>query len=92
MLTKSSPMTNKKRVALIVAGLLLVSGSLYWWTVRPYIASKSCHSMALDNSGYALDNSGYAKENVELWMRNDNAQRDYMFIYEVCLHKEGISP
>jgi len=85
MLTKSSPMTNKKRVALIVAGLLLVSGSLYWWTVRPYIASKSCHSMALDNSGYA-------KENVELWMRNDNAQRDYMFIYEVCLHKEGISP
>lgn len=85
MLTKSSPITNKKRVALIVAGLLLVSGSLYWWTVRPYIASKSCHSMALDNSGYT-------KENVELWMRNDNAQRNYMFVYEVCMHKEGLNP
>lgn len=84
MLTKSSPMVNKNTIALIIIGLLLVSGSLYWWTVRPYTASKSCHHTALENTGYNGNNG-------ELWAKNDNAQRDYMFIYEVCMHKEGIS-
>lgn len=85
MLIKSSPITHRNRIALVIVGLLLVSGSLYLWTVRPYVASKSCHSTALDNTGY----NG---QNGDLWAKNDNAQRDYMFIYEVCMHKEGINP
>lgn len=84
MLTKNNTIAPRNRIALVIVGLLLISGSLYGWTVRPYVASKSCHSIALDNTGYN-------KENVELWMHNDNAQRDYMFIYEVCMHKEGLN-
>lgn len=85
MLAKNNRTAYKNIIALVIIGLLVVGGSLYWWTVRPYLASKSCHSMTLDNSGYS-------KENVELWMRNDNAQRNYMFVYEVCMHKEGLNP
>jgi hypothetical protein len=83
---KNSLVTHKSRLILaIVGGLLLISSSLYWWAVRPYVASKSCHHIALVNTGYN-------KDNVDLWTRNDTAQRDYMFIYEVCMHKEGINP
>lgn len=81
---RNEPITNKKKLIFVIVAFMLVGASLYWLSVRSYIASKSCHRIALDNSGYTNDNSG-------AWMRNDSAQRDYMFVYELCMHKEGIS-
>lgn len=85
MLLRNDLAITKGKLTLIILGVLLTSTSLYWWTIRPYVASKSCHHTALENTGY----NG---ENGDLWARNDNAQRGYMFIYEVCMHKEGINP
>lgn len=76
--------TNKKKLVLVIVALMLASTLLYWLSLRPYLAAKSCHRIALDNSGYTNDGSA-------VWMRKDSAQKDYLFVYELCMHKEGIN-
>lgn len=75
---------NQKYIIWIV-GALLVIGLGYWYGARPYVAAKGCHSIALDNSGYQ-------KDNWQSWAGSSKAQTDYMFVYELCLHKEGVNP
>lgn len=75
---------NLKYVIFLVVSVFLVT-TVYWGQARPYLASKSCHRIALEDTGYNGSNEN-------LWVTNDSAQRDYMFIYEVCMHKEGLNP
>jgi hypothetical protein len=85
MRLKNSLGLNRSKIMLTLAVVLVASSGLYWWPIRHYAASKSCHNIALENSGYSKDNS-------DLWLHNNNSQRSYMFIYDVCMHKEGINP
>lgn len=85
MLERNKPGIARGKIVLATAILLLALGFLYWWTIRPYVASRSCHTTALENTGYTRDNAGQ-------WARNESVQSDYSFMYEVCMHKEGINP
>lgn len=86
-------LTEKERYMLkenqkLIIGLivvLLVIGAGYWHGARPYLAAKECHKVALDNSGYQ-------KDNWQAWAGNQKTQTNYMFVYELCLHKEGLNP
>lgn len=74
-----------KKITIALFAALLVATSSYWFIVRPYVTVKNCHSLALNNSGYNKDNWTY-------WAGNSNAQAKYMFVYEICMHKDGINP
>lgn len=72
-------------IIFIVLGVVFVAALIYWMVARPYFATKSCQQIALDNSGY--DKDGW-----RTWAGNHSNQTNYMFIYEMCMQKEGIDP
>ncbi len=64
--------------------IVFVVGLGYWYGARPYFAVKNCHGIALDNSGYNADQ-------WRSWAGNSKSQTDYVFVYELCMHKSGLS-
>lgn len=64
--------------------VLAVLGLTYWQIIRPYTVTKSCHRIALDNAGYNQDS-------WRSWAGDQHNQANYMFVYEMCMQKEGIN-
>lgn len=77
--------TNSRRLMLLITCLLVFTGLSYWLLVRPYNVTKNCQKVALDNSGYD-------KDTWRAWAGSSENQSNYMFVYEMCMHKEGINP
>lgn len=69
-------------VAIVVAIVALLA---YWLTLRPYFVTVGCKDVALSETGYTI-------LNWKAWSFNSNNQRNYNFIYELCMQKEGINP
>ena len=74
---------KKQRAIIWTVVALMIIGVGYWQGLRPYLVTKKCHQVALDNSGYQDDN-------WTTWAGSPKAQANYNFVYGVCVHKEGL--
>lgn len=81
---KDRKLFNGKSATFSVAVLLMIAVT-YWLVARPYFATKSCQKVALDNTGYERDS-------WQSWAGKQSNQTAYMFVYELCMQKEGINP
>lgn len=81
---KNNQLTNNK-IIIAVAAILAASALTYWQIVRPHMVTKNCHDIALDNSGYNEDS-------WRSWAGDQRNQSNYMFVYEMCMQKEGLNP
>lgn len=64
--------------AVIVLGMLAV----YWYEIRPAQARSACAEKALDFV--------QAKEDQRLSYSSGEADHDYDFVYEHCMHQRGV--
>lgn len=69
----------------IALALLVGVVVIYWFVARPYFVTRSCKNVALQATGYTNDNS-------QAWASNPDIQSKYIFVYGVCMQKEGINP
>lgn len=83
-LIKNRSKIKAKYVLLLLVTLLIIA-ACYWFIARPYSVTKSCKDTALAATGYTNDNS-------QAWASNPDIQSKYVFIYGVCMQKEGINP
>lgn len=83
-LIKNRSKIRSKHIYILLA-ILIAAVSAYWFVARPYFVTKSCKDTALQATGYTSDNS-------QAWASNPNIQSKYVFVYGVCMQKEGINP
>lgn len=81
---KANKLISHKTIVISIV-ILLAAGLTYWHIARPYFAVKSCQNIGLDNTGYKQDS-------WRSWAANRDNQLNYMFVYEICMQKEGINP
>lgn len=74
-----------RKVVIVTIIILLTSALTYWLVARPYFVTKNCQTIALENSGYE-------KDSWRSWAGSQGNQSNYMFVYEMCMQKEGINP
>ncbi|GAG29038.1 unnamed protein product [marine sediment metagenome] len=82
---------NKKKLCLILLGLLLLAGWFYWFQWRPTKIRSYCHNRANEKATLTSKKSDlldalYPPEESE----NKISTKDYIFLYDACLHQKGL--
>lgn len=75
---------NKKKVFLMLSGLLLLAGWFYWFQWRPAQIRNSCDRIAWDDA--------ISKTYDPYWKnyREELDQKEYDWKYTQCLHSKGL--